>query len=84
MFPNLGFRAGHLTMLRFPKGKGMVTRTTTNEPCSTERTFVASAREKKKMGGGAHKEGGCRAQGCKAQEKKLEVVLMALWWSVLG
>lgn len=55
MFPNLGFRAGHLTMLRFPKGKGMVTRTTTNEPCSTERTFVASAREKKRWGGGRTK-----------------------------
>lgn len=52
MFPNLGFRAGHLTMLRFPKGKGMVTRTTTNEPCSTERTFVASTRGKKRWGGG--------------------------------
>lgn len=55
MFPNLGFRAGHLTMLRFPKGKGMVTRTTTNEPCSTERTFVASARGKKRWGGGAER-----------------------------
>lgn len=62
-----------------PQREGNCYQTTTNEPCSAERTFVASTRGKK-----GHKEGGCRAQGRKAQEEELEVVSVALWWSVLG